>query len=281
MASAIGAGAVCVIGHSLQPWAAGAVASVHLVTDPLLCSRGPESLPGIRRSRSISGGSRPRDIGEVMTDVIKTHSGALPTARSIRWNPSPAELRELTSRMPNARHTEYDNLQRADQGGLEEQGEHVRGHRSARGALGPDHQPRRRREDRRAPGCVHPRPGHAGHRRLHRQRSRAPRRGSPVHRGGQRQHRRHAALAVLRRREPGPRLRARADGHLHAQPRRPGISQRPDHRRRPRRRRDPRAQQRLLRRVEEGRPAHVEQAHLRPGGPVAARRLQGGADGQG
>jgi phosphoenolpyruvate carboxykinase (ATP) len=44
-----------------------------------------------------------------MTDVIKTRAGALPEARSIRWNPSPAELRELTSRMPNARHSEYDN----------------------------------------------------------------------------------------------------------------------------------------------------------------------------
>jgi phosphoenolpyruvate carboxykinase (ATP) len=44
-----------------------------------------------------------------MTDVIKSHASALPAARNIRWNPSPAELRELTSRMPNARHTEFDN----------------------------------------------------------------------------------------------------------------------------------------------------------------------------
>jgi hypothetical protein len=44
-----------------------------------------------------------------MTDVIKTRAGSLPEARSIRWNPSPAELREMTSRMPNARHSEYDN----------------------------------------------------------------------------------------------------------------------------------------------------------------------------
>ena len=33
----------------------------------------------------------------------------LPEARSVRWNPTPAELRELTSRMPNAKHTEFDN----------------------------------------------------------------------------------------------------------------------------------------------------------------------------
>ena len=44
-----------------------------------------------------------------MTDVIRTHRATLPQARSTRWNPSPAELRQLTARMPNARDTEYDN----------------------------------------------------------------------------------------------------------------------------------------------------------------------------
>jgi phosphoenolpyruvate carboxykinase (ATP) len=44
-----------------------------------------------------------------MTDVVKTRPAPLPAARSTRWNPSPAELRELTSRMPNAKHTEFDN----------------------------------------------------------------------------------------------------------------------------------------------------------------------------
>src|SRR5476649_1772034 len=62
-----------------------------------------------QRSRPLLGGMRARDIGGTMTDVIKTHANALPAARNIHWNPSPAELRELTSRMPNARHTEYDN----------------------------------------------------------------------------------------------------------------------------------------------------------------------------
>src|SRR6202163_4993095 len=47
--------------------------------------------------------------GGTMTDVVRTRSGTLPEARATRWNPSPAELRELTSRMPNARHTEFDN----------------------------------------------------------------------------------------------------------------------------------------------------------------------------
>jgi len=44
-----------------------------------------------------------------MTDVVKAHPATLPEARAIRWNPPPAELRELTSRMPNAKHTEFDN----------------------------------------------------------------------------------------------------------------------------------------------------------------------------
>lgn len=57
-----------------------------------------------------------------MTDMLNTppapavdagkappSTAQLPEARSIRWNPPPEELRELTARMPNARHTEYDN----------------------------------------------------------------------------------------------------------------------------------------------------------------------------
>ncbi len=44
-----------------------------------------------------------------MTDVVKSQRVPLPQARSIRWNPTPQELRELTSRMPNARPTEFDN----------------------------------------------------------------------------------------------------------------------------------------------------------------------------
>jgi phosphoenolpyruvate carboxykinase (ATP) len=45
-----------------------------------------------------------------MTDVVETNPITLPQARSVQWNPRPAELRELTARMPNARLTEYDNL---------------------------------------------------------------------------------------------------------------------------------------------------------------------------
>ena len=45
-----------------------------------------------------------------MTDLVtKSLAATLPPARSIRWNPSPEELRDLTAQMPNARHTEFDN----------------------------------------------------------------------------------------------------------------------------------------------------------------------------
>ena len=40
-----------------------------------------------------------------MTDVMRAPRVGLPPARSIRWNPSPEELRELTAKMPNARLT--------------------------------------------------------------------------------------------------------------------------------------------------------------------------------
>jgi phosphoenolpyruvate carboxykinase (ATP) len=40
---------------------------------------------------------------------VKAQRVSLPPARSIRWNPSPQTLRELTARMPNARLTEFDN----------------------------------------------------------------------------------------------------------------------------------------------------------------------------
>jgi phosphoenolpyruvate carboxykinase (ATP) len=44
-----------------------------------------------------------------MTDVIRASGASLPAAKSIRWNPSPEELRELTASMPNARPTVFDN----------------------------------------------------------------------------------------------------------------------------------------------------------------------------
>ncbi len=45
-----------------------------------------------------------------MTEVIRSRRATLPKARSVLWNPSPQELKELTGRMPNARRTVFDNF---------------------------------------------------------------------------------------------------------------------------------------------------------------------------
>jgi phosphoenolpyruvate carboxykinase (ATP) len=45
-----------------------------------------------------------------MTDVVRSHHSTLPQARSVRWNPTVDELRDLIARMPNARRTAYDNF---------------------------------------------------------------------------------------------------------------------------------------------------------------------------
>ncbi|HEX3605214.1 MAG TPA: phosphoenolpyruvate carboxykinase [Candidatus Dormibacteraeota bacterium] len=44
-----------------------------------------------------------------MTDVIRTSGASLPAAKSIRWNPTPEELRQLTASMPNCRSTAFEN----------------------------------------------------------------------------------------------------------------------------------------------------------------------------
>ena len=44
-----------------------------------------------------------------MTDVIRASGTSLPAAKSIRWNPSPEELRQLTASMPNAHPTIFGN----------------------------------------------------------------------------------------------------------------------------------------------------------------------------
>src|SRR4029077_3224346 len=44
-----------------------------------------------------------------MTDVVDSRAATLPRAKSVDSNPPPEELRELTRRMPKARHTAYDN----------------------------------------------------------------------------------------------------------------------------------------------------------------------------
>ena len=162
--------------------------------------------------------------------------------------------------------------QRADRGRQPLEGLDLHRHRRARRPEPGDH-PRGGRALGAAAGRVHRRAGDGRGRRLHRQRPGVPHRRPALHRGREREHRRDAAAALLLAGR-GRGARAGADRHLHAQPEGRGLSGRPPDRRRPRAGRHPRLQLRLLRRVEEGRPADVEQARLRPRRNPAARRLQ-------
>ena len=145
-----------------------------------------------------------------MTDVIKTHASTLPAARNIRWNPSPAELRELTSRMPNARHTEYDNYNvqtkvvsrsKASTYVVTDRPEEHSDQTISRadGAKIAERQDAYIRDQ-----DMLVIDGYIGNDAEHRVARAA------LHRGRQCQHRRHAAVAVLRRRESGPGLRRRS-----------------------------------------------------------------------
>ncbi len=141
----------------------------------------------------------------------------------------------------------------------------------------PGHPARGGRTLGRAAGRVHRGRGDGPDRRLHRERPRVPRSRAPLHRGRQREHRRHAAAApLLARGRRGDR--ARADGHLHAEPEGEGLPGRPPDRRRPRAGRDAGLQLGLLRGVEEGRAADVEQARLRPRRDPAPRGMQDHSD---
>ncbi len=114
-------------------------------------------------------------------------------------------------------------------------------------------------------------------RRLHRRRPRPPRARPPLHRGAATRTSR-ACRTSSTSTIPRPSRRAGARRDLHAQPGHARLPGRPPHRRRPRPPRHPRLPLRLLRGVEEGRPADVEQARLRARRPRAARRLQGDPD---
>ena len=201
----------------------------------------------------------------------------LPDAKSVRVNPSAEELKRARGEDAERARDALRQPQRPDRGPRTLEGLHLPGPRRPGGQLAAGHLPRGGRPRRQAPGRLHRRPRHDRRRRLHRRRPRLPHPRAPLHRGGQRQHRRHAAAALLRGRRPR-RLRARAHRHLHAQPGRRGLPQRPRDRGRPRAGRHAHLQLRLLRRVEEGRAAHVEQARLRPRRAAAARRLQGDPD---
>ena len=214
-----------------------------------------------------------------MADVIKTQASGLPAARSIRWNPSPAELRELTSRMPNARHTAFDNYNVQTKVVSRSKAQHVRGHGPAGGALRPDHEPRRRREDRGPSGRVHPRPGRCW--------SSTGTSATTLTTGS-----RPGSTS----RRPTPTSRACSTGCT-STPSRPARTSSPCSRSSTRPTWSPpdipndrviavdleAGITRVLNsdyfgEFEEGRSAHVEQAHLRPGRALAACRVQGGPD---
>ena len=200
----------------------------------------------------------------------------LPQAKRVIENPTPEEVKELAAKMPTARPTKYGNLnvqtevlarskrstflvtdepdgqnqaisRRRARAWAERQDEYIAGREMVviDGYIGID-------PDFRTPARLYVEAANA-------------------------QHRGHAAAALLR---PAARseLRARADRRLHAQPEGGGLPRRPADRGRPRAGRHARLQLRLLRRVEEGRAANVEQARLRPRRPAAARRLQGHPD---
>ena len=213
-----------------------------------------------------------------MTDVIKTHASNLPAARNIRWNPSPAELRELTSRMPNARHTEFDNYNvqtkvvsrsKASTYVVTDRPEEHSDQTITRadGRKIADRQDAHIRDQDMLviDGYIGNDPEHRVAARLYIEAA-------------------NANIAGMQRwlyfdpENPGPDFAPGADGHLHTQPRRPGypndrvIAVDLDA-----------GVTRVLNsdyfgEFEEGRAAHVEQAHLRQRWPLAARRLQGRAD---
>ena len=204
----------------------------------------------------------------------------LPDAKSVRVNPSAAELKELAAKMPNAQRTRYGNLNvQTEVLPAPRRSNLPRARRpeaSSHQAISRDEGERiaKLQDDYIAGQDMIVVDGFIGNDPEFRTA------GPALHRGGQRQHRRHAAAALLRRRRRRTGSSRELTGHLHAQPEGRGLPERPRHRRRPRARRHPRVQLRLLRRVEEGRPAHVEQARLRPRRPAAARRLQGDPDGR-
>ena len=205
----------------------------------------------------------------------------LPRAKTIRYNPSPAELQELTSRMPQARRTSFGNY-------------NVQTKVTSRSAGSTyiatddpsitDKKVIDRAEYARvaklqdayiAEQAMVIIDGYIGNDLEHRVAR------PPVHRRGERQRGGHAAAALLRARcirHPGRGMAAGAGDDLHAQPADARLPRRAPHRGRPRRRDQPGLQLRLLRRVEEGRPADVERAHPGKGRPRHARRMQGHPD---
>ena len=190
-------------------------------------------------------------------------------------NPTPEELRRFTEEMPECRITEFGNVNVQTQALSRSAGSTFVVDRASSGKTMTREALRR---DRPSTGRVHRERRHDPDRRMDRERPDAAHPRPSADGEALREHRRHAAEALLR---PRRRRGARGPGDLHAGTPSPRLPRRSDHRRRPRPQRHARPQLRLLRRVEEGRPADVEQHRLRQGRPRAARGAQGDPDRRG
>ena len=224
--------------------------------------------PGWARDRLVALSSG-RNVGE---------DGLCATCRTA-GAPRPTAVRAARASSGHAHRAPHRvrRAERPDAGAGPLQGQHLHRRRRPRFLSAPGHRPRRVAAGDRPSERLHRRPGDDRGRRLHRRHRRAPRTGPPLRRGRQRQHRGHAGCPLLPR-SGGRRVRARAAGDLHAQPGRARLPGRSPDRGQPRSLRHPRLQLRLLRRVEEGRPAHVEPPRLRTRRPGPARRLQDDPD---
>ena len=195
--------------------------------------------------------------------------------KSVVWNPSPEQLRRFTEEMPNCRKTEFGNVNVATRVVSRSKGSTFvatdtpenhsdqtisRAEYERMAKLQNDYI--RTRDMLVVDGFI----GNDPQFRVA---------GAPDHREGEREHRRHAAASLLSGHAGGAgELRADGHGHLHAESEGRGISGRAADRGRSRQLHHPRLQLRLLRRVEEGRAADVEQDRLRARRPGAARGLQ-------
>ena len=196
----------------------------------------------------------------------------LPDAAAVTETRPPTSCKALAARMPNAQPTRLRQSQRPDRGRQPLEGLDLHRHRRARRPE-PGDQPRGRRalgerqDEYIADQEMVVVDGYIGND------PDVPHARAALHRGGEREHRRHAAAALLlarRRRGAGAELTViytpnlKAEGYPDDRLIAVDLEQR----------RHARPQLRLLRRVEEGRPADVEQARLRPRRDPAARRLQ-------
>ena len=239
----------------------------------------PIALPGDRTSGILDGRGRGLARCSPFPGGTLGEDGLCAAGRAARASqPAPARLQERTAQMPNAAPHRLRRPERADGVLARSKASTFIVSDDAGGRAAPGYRPRR------VGACL-----------ARRRTPTSPSRTWSWSTAGSAtipDHRVPARLSSRRRTRTSPACRtcststtARTDGfepelvrHLHAQPAASGLPERPPDRGRPRSQRHPRLQLRLLRRVEEGRAADVEQARPRARRPGAARRLQGDPD---